>query len=158
MMLELRDVDRKTVRALIALDVGPAQRDLVSPNATTLAEAAHEPGSRVWGLWNGDVPVGLMAMIHPGETPFLDEGDDPEAAYLWRLMVDAKHQGKGHGRAALDAAVEQARAWGLPRLVATVADEAHSNIGFYERFGFRRTGRVVGDEVEIVLDLGQHRA
>jgi diamine N-acetyltransferase len=152
-MLELRRVDRDTVRKLIALDVRPAQRDLVSPNAVTLAQAAYEAGSRVWGLWEGDVPVGLMAMVHPHEYPFHEDGDDREAAYLWRLMIDANHQGKGYGRAALDAAVAQTRAWGLPRIVATVADVPHSNISFYQRYGFRCTGRVIGDEVEITLNI-----
>ncbi len=152
-MLERREVTRDTVRALIRLKVRADQADLVSANSVTLAQAPYEPGSVVWGLWDGDTPVGLMAMVHPHEYPFHEPGDDAEAAYLWRLMIAADFQGKGYGRAAIAMAVQQARDWGRPRLTASVADEPHSNMGFYEKLGFRRTGRIVDDELEIVTDV-----
>lgn len=152
-MLERRAIDPETVGLLVGLAVGPGQDGLVAENAVTLAEAPTVPGSRVWGLWDGQVPVGLMAMVHPHEYTDHRPGDDAEAAYLWRLMIDAGQQGRGYGRAAVAEAKAVAREWGLPRLVATVADVAHSNIAFYERLGFRRTGRIVEGEVEITTDL-----
>lgn len=147
-----RPVLREHVTPLIALAVGQDQRGLVAENAVTLAQAAYEPGAEVWGLWEGGTPVGLMAMIDPREGA-LDPGDDPEAAYLWRLMIGAAHQGRGLGAAALAEACAQARLWGLPRLAATVVEREGSALPFYLRHGFRRTGRVTGGEAEIVLDL-----
>jgi diamine N-acetyltransferase len=157
-MLERRPVLRDHVLPLIGLSVRPDQAGLVSDNATTLAQAAYETGSYVWGLWDGAAPVGLMAMIHPGEYPWDDRASfepdtDREAAYLWRLMIGAEFQGKGYGDAALTAAIAQARAWGCPRLTAHVADEPHSNLGFYERVGFRKTGKIEDGEAVILLDL-----
>ena len=150
-MLEKREITRETLGALLALRVRPDQPGLVADNAVTLAEAPFETGSRVWGLWDGEVPVGLMALVHPEEFQWHDPGDDTEAAYLWRLMIDQHHQGKGFGRAAIDLALAVARGWGKPRLVSSVANVPHSNIGFYERLGFRKTGRIVEGEVEIVM-------
>jgi diamine N-acetyltransferase len=157
-MLACRPVLRDHVLPLIELTVRPDQADLVSNNAKTLAQAAYETGSYVWGLWDGDTLVGLMAMIHPGEYPWDDRASfepdaDRDAAYLWRLMIGAEFQGKGYGGAALTQAIAQARAWGCPRLTAHVADEPHSNMGFYARYGFRNTGKIEDDEVVIVLDL-----
>jgi diamine N-acetyltransferase len=152
-MLERRPVTRETVRPLAALAVRPDQPRLVTPNALTLAEAPFETGSHVWGLWAGDVPVGLMAMVHPDLYPWHQPGDDREAAYLWRLMIDGASQGKGYGRAALDFTMQTARDWGKPRVTASVSAEPHSNLGFYQHYGFRTTGRIVEGEVEIVMDV-----
>lgn len=152
-MTDRRPVTRETVRALAALAVRPDQPRLVSPNAITLAEAPYEPGAQVWGLWVGDVPVGLMAMIDPRAAPIAAPGDDPQAAYLWRLMIDGAHQGQGHGRFAVDQALMVARSWGCPRLTLSVADEPHSKIGFYLHHGFRRTGRVVDEQIEMVREV-----
>jgi diamine N-acetyltransferase len=152
-VLERRAVLRDHVLPLIRLKVGEAQDGLVAENAKTLAQAAYETGSHVWGLWAGEEPVGLMAMIDPRAYPWIDEGDDPGAAYLWRLMVDARHQGKGHGRAAIAEAVAVARGWGLPRLGASVVDRPGGAMGFYEAIGFRRTGRLVAGEAEIVMNV-----
>lgn len=158
MMFVRRPVLRAHVRPLLALKVRPDQQDLVSDNARTLAQVAYEQGSYVWGLWEGETPVGLMAMIHPGEYPW-DSYDQPQpdedrtAAYLWRLMIGAEFQGRGHGGAALSQAIVQARAWGCPRLTAHVADKPHSNFGFYQRCGFRTTGRIDDGEALITLDV-----
>ena len=147
-MLEKRAVHRDDLWPLINLAVRPDQRDLVSSNMKTFAEAPFEPGSRVWGLWVGTVPVGLMAMVHPREYPFHLECDDTEAAYLWRLMIAAGHQGRGHGRSAIGMALAVAREWRCPRLTVGVGDLPHSAQAFYERTGFRWTGRVVdGDRI-----------
>lgn len=153
-MLEPRPPTRESLEALLGLRVAPSQRGLVADPAMTLAQAQFEPGSFVWGLWEGDKAVGLMAMVDPRAYPFLEPGDDPEAAYLWRLMIDAAHQGRGHGRRALDLAVAQTRAWGLNRLTAGVVDRADSALPFYMGYGFRPTGRMPHGEVEIVLHLG----
>lgn len=152
-MLDRRKVDRDTLWPLIRLSVAPGQRGLVTENLTTFAEAAYEPGACVWGLWHGDTPVGLLAMVTPegvrAHGPFLD----PDAAYLWRLMIDQAHQGAGYGRQALGLAVQSTREWGATRLVAGVADVSHSNRGFYEGHGFRDSGMVEGGDRLFVLDL-----
>lgn len=146
-MLERREIDRHNLSPLLKMSLRPDQAHLVAPNPVTIAQAAYEPGSYVWGLWDGDTAVGLLAMIHPHEYPDLEDGDDPEGAYIWRLLIDVAHQGKGYGRAAIDLAANQARAWSLPRLSVSVVDAPDSNIGFYERLGFRRTGGMVDGEI-----------
>jgi diamine N-acetyltransferase len=155
MMLERRPVQRADVVPLIRLRVRPDQLDLVSPNANTLAQAAYETGSYVWGLWEGPDIVGLMAMIHPGEYPWdhyaspQPDTQDRKAAYLWRLMIGAAFQGNGHGRNALMLAMAQARDWGCQKLTAHVLDVPHSNLSFYEKHGFRPTGIVEDGEIVI---------
>lgn len=152
-MLDRREITRDNLGALLRLKVRPDQDHLVAPNPVTIAQCTYEqPGSHVWGLWDGDEPVGLLAMIHPGEYPHMEDGDDLEGAYIWRLMIAAEHQGKGYGAEAIAACRDQARAWGLPRVATSVVQSDDSNIGFYEKLGFRRTGAIVDDEIVLSRD------
>jgi len=147
-MLEWRAITRDTLSQILRLKVAPNQQHLVAPNAVTVAEAAYEqPGAYVWGMWDGTDAVGLIAMIDPREYKHLEPGDDPGGAYIWRLMIAANLQGNGYGRAAIELCLAQARTWGLPRLATSVVDSPDSNIGFYEKLGFIRTGAFVDDEI-----------
>jgi diamine N-acetyltransferase len=152
-VLERRAVTRDHLWPLIDLAVRPDQRDLVSSNMKTFAEAPFEPGSRVWGLWVDATPVGLMAMVHPREYPFHLPEDDAEAAYIWRLMIAADHQGRGHGRAAIAMAIEVAREWACPRITLGVSPASHSAQPFYEKMGFRSTGRIAWDDLMMTRDV-----
>ena len=63
-MLERREITRETLSPILKLKVRPGQEHLVAPNAVTVAQCAYEqPGGYVWGLWDGEQPVGLIAMI-----------------------------------------------------------------------------------------------
>ena len=144
---------RDHLRALFRLDVHPAQCKLVAPNSNTLAQAAYETGSEVWGLWDGDNPVGLLAMIDPTRHLWPEEGDDLQAAYIWRLMIDKTQQGKGYGRAATELAIAQTRVWALPRVSVTVVENnPASALPFYENQGFVKTGRIIDGETELMRD------
>ena len=148
----LRPVGRDDVNRLIGLDPGIA--GLVAPNAVTLAQAAYEEGAYVFCIEADGEIVGLMALADTREDGHLEPDDDPNCAYLWRLMVDAKHQRTGYGRAAMHLAMGWARDRGLPRFVTSVVpDEEGNALPFYERLGMARTGRIDDGEVELALTL-----
>jgi diamine N-acetyltransferase len=153
--LAARPVTRETLWPLIDLSVRDDQRDLVSSNMKTLAEAPYEPGAIVWGLWDGEDPVGLMAMVDPSGVRLHGPCLVPDAAYLWRLMIAADRQGRGYGSQALQIAVATTRAWGAVHLVTGVNDTPHGNRGFYERHGFRSSGVVEEDDLLLILDLAE---
>lgn len=153
-MLEKRDITRQTLRSLLRLKVSPEQENLVASNAVTIAQAAYEPVSVVYGLWDGDDAVGLFAMLDAPKHPDgLNPGDVPDAAVLWRLLIGVDHQGKGYGREAIELVKQVARDWGYLKLAASVVNAPNSNMGFYEALGFRQTGGVVDDELVIVMDI-----
>jgi diamine N-acetyltransferase len=79
--------------------------------------------------------------------------------FLWRLLIDRRHQRKGYGTAALDAIVEYVR--GRPGGDTLFVSAAQGDGGpqpFYEGYGFLSTGQVVDDEVVLRLDLTGRRA
>jgi diamine N-acetyltransferase len=116
-----------------------------------LREAEEEPGGRAirFGLYDGDTPVGFVMLS--------DEVDGPGyiAHYLWKLMIDARHQRRGYGTAAVDLVADFFRRRpGVEVLWTSAGQGEGSPIPFYERYGFVRTGEVVlDDEVLLRLDL-----
>ena len=79
--------------------------------------------------------VGLLACCH------LEHRDG--AGYVGMFAVRPGLQGRGSGTAMLDAAATRARAWGADRLELTVINHRPELIAWYERRGFRLTGRTV---------------
>jgi GNAT superfamily N-acetyltransferase len=79
----------------------------------------------------------------PGDIPF-----------LWRLLIDRRHQGRGIGRRAVELLIERLRERGG-------ADELHVSWypgrggpePFYRKLGFVPDGRVIDDEVVARLRL-----
>jgi len=71
---------------------------------------------------------------------------------VWRFMVDAKHQRKGVGRAAMQQVIEHVRKKGIFRKLAisyVPGDGGPEQL--YLSLGFRPTGEV--DHGEVVLEL-----
>lgn len=142
-MLEARKITAENLNAVRDISVREDQQALVASNAKTITEARDDPLSWMRGLWVGDEPVGLIAMIdlradHPDREP----GDPKDVAYLWRLMIAAAHQGKGYGRAAMDIAFAKARTWHRETLCVSVAETTGSAAAFYVRAGLVATDQI----------------
>ena len=153
-MIEPREIDFYTLSPIINLKVRADQEHLVAPNAITIAQYHYEPAGWVRGLWDGETPVGLIAMINPLiESPSFEDGDRMDAAYLWRLMIADVHQGKGYGAQAIDIAFRQARAWGFSKLNTSVVPGENCPMPFYERLGLEQTGEKFGEEIELMIDV-----
>lgn len=138
--VELREITRDNVRAVLELDRAYSQRGFVSSVAQSYGDAhvTYRPdGSKVvaWmrGIYAGDRPAGFMMVVEP------PPGQDH--VYLWRFLVDHRFQRRGVGRLAVR---ELARFWserGITSItLGCVADEPGSPEPFYRRLGFERTG------------------
>jgi diamine N-acetyltransferase len=73
--------------------------------------------------------------------------------FLWRLLIDERHQGRGYGRAALERIVDIVRDAGGTELLTSYVPGEGGPWPFYERFGFVPTGELDGVEVVLRLDL-----
>jgi diamine N-acetyltransferase len=144
----LREITKETVREITKLDVGPDQQGLVAPNSVSIAEAHFEPKAWFRAIYSGEEPAGFaMVWRDPPEGVF----------YVWRFMVDARYQGKGVGRRALELLIDEAKADGAAEVTLSVVPGPHSALGFYESFGFEPTGVVHGAEIELRLTLDDSR-
>ena len=152
-MVTLDPVVRDDLDTLFALDVLPAQRGWVAPNPITLAELSYTTGGYVFTIRRDSEIVGLLAMIDFREHDDLFEDDDPEAAFMMRLMVDAKVQRQGIGRAATAHAINWARERGNGCFQTSIVPGNDPALQLYRSLGLRETGRIVEDEIELSLKL-----
>jgi diamine N-acetyltransferase len=149
----LREITEHDRDAVLALRVSDEQSEYVADVAQSLDDAVRYPEAKAWyrAVYADDEPVGFV-MISDGIT-------DPDPTllgpyFLWRLLIDERHQGKGYGSAAIDRVVEHVRSRpdGDVLLVSCHPGPA-TPIPFYERYGFVRTGEVHEGEAVLALDL-----
>ena len=95
------------------------------------------------------MPVGFV-MLADGVPP--GNEDIPWRYYLWRFLIDARFQGRGYGRSALDSVVSYLRTRpDAELLVTSVVPGDGSPLAFYLKYGFRATGQMF--DREQVLEL-----
>lgn len=146
--IEAREITYFNVDQLLGLAVRDDQTHLVAPNSVTISQASYMPNSWMRGLWLAGDAIGLIAMIDlHGDHPEINDCTPANVAFLWRLMIDASHQGRGYGGQAIDLAFEQARRWRRETLYLSVAQGGGNALEFYRRFGLEPTGEVDDDEL-----------
>lgn len=149
--ITLREVNAANREAVADLQVSSGQLRFVDTAAMTLFEAAgYTPSPWLRAIYADDEPVGLMMVAEHDPA-------GPWAYYLWRLLVDENHQGRGYARQAMALLVERLRGFDdaeeLVSSVATYDDMTDSPMGFYEGLGFVRTGEFNEHEELIKLKL-----
>ena len=152
----LRELTAETVRAVIKLAVTDYQNRFVAPNAVSLAQALFAPEAWYRAIYLDEEPVGFVMLEDKSLLEPMPE--DPEVG-VWRFMVDAKHQRKGVGRAAMLQVIEHVRRKGLfKKLAISYIPEEGGPEQLYLSLGFRPTGEMDEDEVVMELPLGSSAA
>jgi len=88
----------------------------------------------VFGHFDGDDLTGMVGLVR------LSKLKQRHAGTLWGMYVSARARGRGAGRALLDAAIGQAREWGLEQVQLGVTEAAPEARRLYESAGFRPWG------------------
>ncbi len=136
-MIELKEVTEENFYEVIQLKVSDDQEKsrFVAPNVRSLAECwLYRKNEDVfpYAVYNGDEVVGFLLL----------DLDAEESEYMiWRMMVDAKYQGKGYGRQIVEAVMEMARNdEDYDVLIADYVDGNAVMKYVLESLGFERTG------------------
>jgi diamine N-acetyltransferase len=155
-VVTLREVTEANRGDVLALAVRGDQARFVASVAESLDDAATTPAARPWyrAIYADTQPVGFV-MISDGISQ--EDLADPSLLgpyFLWRLLIDAEHQRKGFGAAALNLVVDYVRGRpGATVLLTSCGLGPGSPLGFYEKLGFRSTGDIHEDELVLELDL-----
>ncbi len=137
--VELREITKETVRAVLKVETTEEQRDFVAPTAVSIAQAYFEPKAWFRAIYADDEPVGFVMQFDDTETP---------EYYLWRLLIGADCQGKGYGRAAMDQVIDYVRTRpNATELLTSWVPKPGGPEAFYLDLGFAPTGEVDGGEV-----------
>lgn len=82
-----------------------------------------------------------------GFTMYCIDSDDKEY-WIYRLMIDAKHQSKGYGKEAMEKLIERIKQ-DQEHKVIYLSFEPENNLakGLYEKLGFEADGRIIDGEI-----------
>lgn len=97
-MIMFKSINRENFEAVINMEVNDTQSGFMENNLYSLAECAFEKYFIAKAIYNDKTPIGFML--------YYLVKDDPDYVFLHRLMIDKSQQGKGLGRAALEAAMD----------------------------------------------------
>jgi diamine N-acetyltransferase len=152
-MPEIRPVTRQNWKELVGLKVRDDQVHFVASNLYSIAEAQFgEDFEGNWdfyplGIYDGDTPVGFLMYGYNFEHP-------KQQAFIIRLMVDERYQGKGYGRFGMNWMLDRFRGEERVRNVGiSYEPENDAARKLYASLGFVETGEMVGEEVLAVLAL-----
>lgn len=152
-MPEIRPVTGENWKELIRLKVRGDQTHFVASNLYSIAEAQFgDEYEGHWdlfpyGIYEGSTPVGFLMYGYNFEHP-------THQAFIIRLMVDEKYQGKGYGRFGMEKMLELFRVDERIKAVGiSYEPENDAARKLYASLGFQETGRMVEGEAEAVLRL-----
>jgi diamine N-acetyltransferase len=161
--VELRDiVTEDDDEAVMGLRRGPGRDPYIGRMVSHYEDAARSPEAcpRMWSVHDGETGtlVGFVMISDGIEQEVLDANPDIVGPYfLWRLLIDVHHQGKGYGRATIDAVVDYVRTRpGADAFYVSSVPGVATPMTFYEHYGFVHTGRVADGEQVLRLDLGEN--
>ena len=151
MTVTLREINDDNADAVRALRTTPEQERFVSTVADSLEEAEEHPEGRPWfrAVYDGDRPVGFV-MLSWDVVPRPPDINGPW--FLWKLLIDHRHQGRGYGREVVRQVVDLVRDQGGTELLTSHVPGEGGPAGFYARLGFVPRGDLDPDG-EIILRL-----
>jgi diamine N-acetyltransferase len=104
--VRLEPIGASNRKAVLALELSQDQQDFLADNASSLKEAASDGDARPRAVVAGDRVVGFL---------MYDASEDDDEALIYRFMIDRRSQGRGYGRAALSAVLQEIRTLGHVR-------------------------------------------
>jgi diamine N-acetyltransferase len=143
--ITLLEITQESLWPIMNLTVSEDQRSFVAPNANSIAEAYYSKEAWFRGIYLGDQPVGFVMLYIDPEKP---------EYFLWRLMIDKKHQGKGYGYQAMHQVIEYVKT--LPNAVELLTSYVPGDgdpSPFYYKLGFEETGEILDGENVLKLSL-----
>lgn len=140
-MLHLKTITKDNWIEAISLKVREDQRNFVATNAVSLAQLNFLENFHARGIYNGEEMVGFALYG-------IDE-DDHEY-WIYRMMIDERHQGKGYGKEAVTLVIEDIKRMKEDRHKTITLSYEPSNVHakrVYEKMGFKEVdGLIIGDE------------
>jgi diamine N-acetyltransferase len=158
--VELRDiVTEDDDEAVMGLRRGPGRDRYIGRMVSHYEDAARSPEAcpRMWSVHDaeGGQLVGFVMISDGIPREVLDADPDIVGPYfLWRLLIDVRHQGRGYGAATIDAIVDYLRTRpGAEALYVSSVEGENTPMTFYQHYGFVLTDRVADGEQVLRLEL-----
>lgn len=136
-MITLQPIAAHNRAAAQALQLRPEQVGWIEPVSECLAEADRRACWRPVGIYDGPTLVGFA--MYGFFWEYLPFG----RVWLDRLLIDCRYQGRGYGKAAIAALLEQIqREYRRKKVYLSVYEDNQSAIRLYRQLGFRMNGQL----------------
>ncbi len=150
------EITKDNVTAIVRMNPGAVGERMVATNGISIAQGTYSKNAWFRAVMANDTPVGFVMLFDPTLDLEAAKTQDEalDALYIWRFMIDFKHQGKGYGEQVMKLIIERAKS--MPTINAVTLSYVLRDGNakpFYERMGFRETGKVMDGEMEMVLKL-----
>ena len=143
-MIELREITEENFKDCISLSVFDNQKEFVATNLYSLAQAwLYYDTSYPFAIYSDNVMVGFIMLGYY----------ELKGVYtIWRFMIDRKFQNKSYGKEALLLAIDFLKnKFNVKEVYLAYKEENYVAEKLYESVGFKRTGEIIDDEMEIRL-------
>lgn len=143
-MIQFKEITRENFWECVSLEVAEGQNDFVTTNAVSIAQAKVQPECIPLAIYDGEDMVGFLMYC-------IDE-DDSEY-WIYRMMIDQKHQSKGLGKKSLELLLSNIKEdKSRNKIFLGVHKESTAAVRLYEGCGFKFDGQVFGSEHIMRLD------
>ena len=151
-VIELKDVCESNYLALLRMSAGASGERMVANNAKSIVQGEFSPNARMWAIEANQQVVGFVMLFDPSLAVQTKEPND--VLYVWRLMIDFKHHGKGYGAQTLDLVKKLATQTKGIKSIRLSHQQHEGNPGpFYLSQGFTYTGEVEDGELTMKFKL-----
>lgn len=144
----LKKIDESNFLDAFQLKSGQGQEKFVSNPIRSLAQAyVYYNQCTPFGIYADDTMVGYVMVIYDYD---IEEYD------IWHLMIDEKYQHNGYGEKAMQKCLAyiKTKPFGTSdKVVLTCHKENLSALRLYHKLGFKETGNVDEDEIELAIHL-----
>ena len=154
MTVTLREITDANLDSVLAVRTTSAQEQFVSSVADSIAEADANPRGKPWyrAVYADEQPVGFV-MLSWDVEPQPPHINGPW--FLWKLLIDSRHQRLGYGKEVIRQVVQLVRGHGAVELLTSYVPGEGGPSGFYAGLGFVPRGDMDPDG-EIILRLDLH--
>ena len=145
--LRIEDLSAGTIVAANRLSLKPGQEEFIAPTTYAVEMGVADP-QKTWQrvVLDGDRVVAFVRAYFDA-----DATSDYLQAAVWRINVDAEAQGRGAGRFAIAAVLEEARKRGFGRVTVVYEPGEGGPEAFFRRVGFSPVGE--SDYGEVVAEI-----
>ncbi|HET6302726.1 GNAT family N-acetyltransferase [Microbacterium sp.] len=147
--LRLEELSASTIVAVNNMSLKPGQEEFLSPVSYGVAATVVNPQTS-WQrvVLDGDDVVGFVSANFDPDFP-----QEHFRSVLWRINVDADDQGRGVGRFAVEALLDEARKRGMEKVNVIYEAGEGGPEAFFKRVGFTPVGETEYGEVIAEIKL-----
>lgn len=154
--ITLAEITKDNVNPIVRMNPGAVGERMVATNGISIAQGTYSKNAWFRAVIANETPVGFVMLFDPTLDREAAKAQDEtlDSLYIWRFMIDFQHQGKGFGEQVMRLIIDRAKSIPAIRTVSLSYVLRDGNAKpFYERMGFRETGKVTDGEMEMVLPI-----